>query len=212
MTNKFRYVAVSSAVVAVLLAGCGSVAGSPAPHGGSGAGGHSGTVTPSGGEDQHRQLPYAGAPKVSKPVDVSEYAEKPCDVVTKRQQQTLSLPEGKAVHDLVSSCRWKFDNTAKSGFELSVNFELTGKGLSLLYEKQKAGEADLSGLQMVNGFPVIRYIDKKSHRRVDCGLVVGVSDKQVVGVDMVSKATESDPCSAPRSLVKAVTATIRKGS
>lgn len=203
---------------AAILVGCGGVAGTPFSTSHAPSARESATVS-SHAREQKSQLPYAGAPKVSDPIDVSKYAEAPCSVVTQQQRQVLHLPEGETAHDTAPSCNWIIDNpdsstddSYESKFEMSVSFELTGKGLSLLYSQKDADYADLSDKGEVNGFPVLRYVAKKSHRRGDCVLVVGATDKQVVSVDIAGKSVESDPCSMPRSLVKAATATIRKGA
>lgn len=215
MTNKHRYATVSSGLVAILLVGCGSVDGAPVPDSDSGPAGHSSAVTSSDRKDEHPRLPYAGAPKVSEPVDVSDYAKKPCSVVTERQLQALGLSKGRVLNAAVPACSWSpsggSNESDAASEEIQAGFELTGKGLSQFFAKRKVGEVKLSELNgTVNGFPVVQFSYKNERNPPDCSIAVGISDEQVIGVKLYDRSTGSAPCSDAQSVTKAVTATIRQ--
>lgn len=214
-----RWSAAGSVAVAVLLVGCGSVAGTPV-RGADSNGAQSATSTSrAGGHDGGgAKRPYAGAPKVQHPAGVAAYVKDPCSLVTERQGHALGLPTGKKkIRNGKPSCFWQSEHNISSSnpIAVSVTIESSGTGLSRFYkDRQTEGFVTTFKPQRpVNGFPVLHYANERAPDSPgDCGLFVGVRDDRVISIFSQDREDDRDACSVPGKVAKAVTATIRKGS
>jgi hypothetical protein len=177
--------------VVALAAGCTTTsAGTPLP-------------SPSASEelpppDPDEALPSDGAPKVENPLDVTQFEEKPCDVLTPEDAQELNLPAtGEQRGDsLGQTCYWR--NSETRGFLAVSFFSGDERGLSSIYREAKGSDFPFfEPIADIEGHPAVAYNVDEEEPRVNCVVALGLSDQLAftVSVDL-SEANigEKDPC------------------
>lgn len=123
-------------------------------------------------------LPSDGAPKVENPLDVSQFEQSPCDVLTAEDANTLNVPAtGRQDGDSSGeSCYWNNPETRGS---LSVSFlSSEDRGLSAVYAR-KGKYAYFEPIDDVEGHPGVAFNPDKDEPTIDCGVMVGVTDQLV---------------------------------
>lgn len=152
--------------------------------------------TGAGGDD----LPTNGAPRVEKPLDVSEYEEDPCKVLTAQQAQDLNAPESERDEDEVfgPACRWRSSEVSGDSFS-AVFFTEDGTGLSSVYRDNENGYlAYFAELPDIEGHPAVAYDTKDAAPTVICYANIGLSDQLAFSVraSLGESAGTVDPCQA----------------
>jgi hypothetical protein len=206
-----RVLAVLAAGLLALLAGCGG-AGSLG-RGGSDGGGNAGagSASPPSSRDLY------GAPHVGHPLDVSRFLKKPCAVLTHSQirhlHKTIRMATGTkpgGVGGPEPGCSLVGGKNVAHEYGGSWSFLTDGYGLASDYSHRSSFEV-FKPLGRLHGYPAI--IDSDIKTRVDCTVLVGVSDKLAVKFTMLVGLNPAvKPCTATKRLAAAAVATMKRGS
>jgi hypothetical protein len=167
---------------------------------------------PGSGDD----LPSNGAPKVDNPLDVSRFEEHPCEALTPADAETLNVPPtGEQSGDEAGeTCYWRNSQTRGS---LSLTFfSEDGHGLSSVYEDADSGEYQyFEPIEDIEGFPAVAFNPSANKPAVDCGVVVGVSDKLAFMARVaLSEANvgKKEPCAAAAQAAGMLLTVMKEGS
>jgi hypothetical protein len=154
---------------------------------------------PSSDEPPSGDLPSDGAPKVEKPLDVSHFAQSPCDALTPENAQILKMPSvGEQSGDsLGNGCRWINKQTSGS---LSIDFfSADRRGLSSVYREAKGSDfPHFEPIDDIGGHPAVAFHPEVAKPTVDCVVAVGVTDQLVFDARVAlsdANIGKKDPCS-----------------
>jgi len=134
--------------------------------------------TESSSTDSGQKLPFAGAPKVSNPLDTNRFQQDPCRSLTSEQAQSLDFPPDGESRDSTfgKACTW---SNRGSGGRATVHFlDEDPRGLSAEYQAHDDGITALfEVLPPIEGYPAVvsNTIDGRPDGR--CTVIVGVSDE-----------------------------------
>jgi hypothetical protein len=139
--------------------------------------------TSNNGEEE---LPFAGAPKVTNPLDTSHYEQDPCKSLTAEQTQSLTLPPTGKIDDKValsSACVWSNPDTRGS---VMISFIVDDpRGLSPEYDAKNRGAWEFfEELPKIEGYPAIARNNPDDRDIGRCTVVVGVADDMVFAIDL----------------------------
>jgi hypothetical protein len=145
------------------------------------------------------ELPGFGAPKVKKPLtDTTQFAEKPCSMLTPAQVEDLGLPSSGQQKETVNGlvCEWFNQDTRgqiNTGFLTKNPYGLTGA-----YAANERGElAYFTELPPIEGYPAVASDGDDRRPEGICPVAVGVTDELVFHVDTYLSAAnvgKKDPC------------------
>lgn len=123
-------------------------------------------------------MPFAGAPKVTDPLDTSRYEQDPCQSLTADQAQSRNLPPTGTINNKVAlskACEWK--NPTTRGY-VQISFIVDDpRGLSPEYDannRKKWAYFDI--LPKIEGFPAVARDITEGRDNGYCSVVVGVAD------------------------------------
>ncbi|MFD5092683.1 DUF3558 domain-containing protein [Amycolatopsis thailandensis] len=179
-----------------------------------------GTPTPSSdgsspGPSASTGLP-PGVPKVEKSIDVTQFKQTPCSILTKAQAEELLGPsaEAKPRDDSAGpACAW---TVASFRPRIDVVFG-TGPdgGTASVYAAKDKAYKLVEPLEPVDGYPVTAYGVTDRRTEGDCSVSLGISDTQTIGIALLQSEAnvgKKDPCVAAREGAIRVLATIRGGN
>jgi hypothetical protein len=157
-----------------------------------------------------------GAPRVNRPLDVSRFLTKPCDLLSPPQLGELNLPSA-GTPDLDSAiaknvgpgCTW---SNSVAGNLVGVSF-ITGNpnGLDDLYRGHEQGQFDGYWIEtMIEGYPAVFHDITDARPSGQCNLAVGISDKVVVRVGEHGQLKEKS-CDRAKVIATAVVRTLKGG-
>lgn len=183
----------------LLAAGCTTTSeGTPNPESGAASSGSeqppSTSEAPEGGD-----LPFAGAPDIKKPLDVSRFLTDPCLALTAQQAGQLGVPQtGEQSEELAGTrCTWR--NPETHGSTAITWIEKERQGLSGAYQANKLGKlAFFEPLAPIEGYPAVAndITDERDHGT--CALAVGVANDLMFDLALQlstqSIAEKKDPC------------------
>lgn len=168
------------------------------------------------GSGDENRLPHHGAPKVPKPVDISEFEKEPCSALTKDQLHTLGIDgsgDPEADHGTGAACDW--GTTVHHGAAASITYIPNPGGLSDLYainKQQPDKYAVFKPSPPVNGFPsVLQHVDANEQENGICNYLVGMNDRSAVAV-AVHEDPGGDPCDDAKTVAAGITKTMKDGS
>ncbi|WP_199199240.1 DUF3558 domain-containing protein [Amycolatopsis sp. CA-128772] len=160
-------------------------------------------------------LPGPGVPKVDVPIDISRFAQAPCDSLTSIQVNEL-LGAGvtpKAVFNAPGgpSCSVHPPQVTQAAVLVIFN-KVNDRGLTGVYQ---AKYKFFLPLEPVDGYPVVAYglVDDRASRG-GCQIAIGTSDKQTVDVGVTQSEEnigKKDPCEAARGVASYVLSNLRGG-
>jgi hypothetical protein len=155
------------------------------------------TTSSDSGEDD---LPSNGAPKVENPIDVSEFEQQPCRMLTDEQVRQAGLvpPGAPGEGAYAPACDWR---NRESGANLNTQFgDPSRRGLSAGYAANEAGKFDLwLELDPVDGFPAVAFGLRDLRQSGECTIMVGTSDEVTFQLSVElseAKRGKADPCEA----------------
>jgi Protein of unknown function (DUF3558) len=166
------------------------------------------------GEDE---LPFAGAPKVTNPLDTSRYEKDPCKSLTTAQAQSLSLPPTGKINDKValsSACEWINSDTRG---RIMISFLVDDpRGLSPEYAAKNRGAWEFfEELPKIEGYPAIARNNPDDRDIGRCTVVVGVADDMVFAVDLQLSQVNvgiEDPCEVAADVAGLALQTMKQGA
>jgi len=149
--------------------------------------------------DNGEELPFAGAPKVTDPLDTSRYEQDPCQSLTSDQAQSLNLPPTGKINDKVAlsnACEWFNPDTRG---RVMVSFIVDDpRGLSPEYDvKNRGGWEFFEELPNIEGYPAIARNNPDDRDIGRCTVVVGVADDMAFAIDLKLSQVNigvKDPC------------------
>ncbi|QYN18854.1 DUF3558 domain-containing protein [Amycolatopsis sp. DSM 110486] len=206
MISRNFVVTCGSVVVAVVLAGCSS--GSPNPN-------TSPSASAPTDSAQNVSLPYAGAPKVSNPLQSSLLGAQPCQEGLTSSQLTDVL--GKVVAGsptttagLGPSCTW---TNSEKGSSVDVAYDTaTNDGLSSWYQNTKPKAVVWQPTQ-VQGFPAVAHVTNGGAPDEFCQVTIGINDQRTIDVSVglgPAKKGKLNPCQAAEQVADMVMTNLRQ--
>jgi hypothetical protein len=183
-------------VAFALLAGCTTTsAGQPTPA----ATDTSSTAPETSEQPEPEGLPFAGAPKVDKPIDTSRFQQDPCLSLTADQATELNLGATGAPFSepLGKACKWRNDATRG---EAQVRFlDKDPRGLSPEYQAEKDGKWKFFvEMPSIDGHPAVARGSIDARDNGACSVIVGASDEIAFELALQLSAAnvgKKDPCS-----------------
>ncbi len=163
------------------------------------------------------ELPYAGAPEVSDPLDTSSYEQDPCKALTASQTQPLNLPSaGETLENVAlgNGCAWYNEET---GGEVNIVFA-TGEqdGLSSEYKANEDGKWEVfEELPDIEGYPAVIRASSDRRDLGNCLVVVGTANDMVFeSIVQLSDANvgKRDPCEVAEQVAGLALQTMQRGT
>ncbi|MET9260502.1 DUF3558 domain-containing protein [Amycolatopsis sp. NPDC004079] len=146
-------------------------------------------------------LPYAGAPKVDRPLPPSVLSGDPCrEALTAAQLKDIlgatDPPRSEDVPATGPACRWDHPD---SGAGLNVFYDIrTHQGLSAVYRNSKPLMTTWRPIPSVHGFPAVAFAAYTGIGADDsCDVSMGIADDYTVDAALnlgASKAGKADAC------------------
>ena len=204
-----------AAIVGVLAVGCNtSEQGSPTTATSVSGVGPASTTDPQQSSTTS-SLPFAGAPKVSTPLDATKFLNDPCLALTSGQVAQLQVGQGKESQGpLGNKCEWV--NHESLGY---VNVQFLAKfreGLSAVYKANDDGKyAVFEPVADVAGFPAVVAGQQNDQNSGICIMFIGLSDDLAMqlGVrESESKRGTVEPCDVTKAVAPLVLETMKAGA
>jgi uncharacterized protein DUF3558 len=159
-------------------------------------------------------LPFAGAPKVAEPLDVSRFVADPCLALSSSQVAQLKVGQGKKSQgNLGPVCDWR---NVTAGSDVNVEFLSDSReGLSAVYRAHDEGKFEMfEPAPEVSGLPAV-YTAKEGEKSLGmCFVYIGLSDElalQLGTTQSLAKQGSSDPCDATKAVAQLVLQTMKAG-
>lgn len=203
MTTRVRGAVSAFVVVAVAVVGCTSVrAGTPVGEGSAGASSSVGTY---------------GAPRVSDPVDVTGFLDRPCAVLTAAQLAEFGVEEpgepdteSTIAKNAGPGCVWHRRDTS-SGSSLGMGFTTGNKnGLSDIYRGKSRFEFFVE--TTVDGYPAVFRDLSDGRPHGDCTITVGISDTLTFLASETGGPEGQIVCDRTKEVATAILATLKAGA
>ncbi|GAA1035509.1 MULTISPECIES: DUF3558 domain-containing protein [Amycolatopsis] len=209
MKVKFASFSAGIATTVVLVAGCsGGSTPSPPPVS---------SGVPASSSAAGKTLPYAGAPKVEKPLPDSVLTVHPCDSAFTSGQVGKILGkeiQGKQADNasLGAQCHWV---NSDSGAALTVLYVTkVSDGLSAVYANSKPQSTVWRPLPLVQGLPAVAHSTYGPQGdKSFCQVSIGISDEHDVDVSVTlspSKVGAKDPCDVTAQISDMVVANLKQ--
>jgi hypothetical protein len=181
----------------MLLAGCTTTSsGDPAP---AGTPPNTGTGEPSPSSPaESTELPFAGAPQITDPLDTTSFQQDPCQTLTAAQTKQLNVSAtGHSIYSpLGKACEWTNEQThgyAQIRFNNKNPYGLSGEYQANAQDKY----VYFDELPPIEGYPAVSN-DIADHRKDGtCTVIVGVTDELTFETNLqLSDANvgKVDPC------------------
>ncbi|WP_409183339.1 DUF3558 domain-containing protein [Amycolatopsis sp. VS8301801F10] len=163
-------------------------------------------------------LPYAGAPKVDRPLPPSVLSGNPChDALTPEQIKeilgtTATPPKPENISATGPSCRW---GNLESGAGLNVFYDVrTRQGLSSVYQNTKPKTTTWRPLPPIHELPAVAWSIYTGIGLDDsCDVSVGIADDYTVDAALNlgrGKAGKADPCELTAKVADMVIGNLRQ--
>lgn len=146
----------------------------------------------------------SGAPVVERPLDVSSFAPRPCELLESQEVRQLGLidaPRQRTTLD-VQSCRW----SSREGDDLSLTPD---DDRDLLADAYRARGAGVFEPGLVAGYPSVREKSDRGQYNI-CTVVVGLAARQAVTADWVGTGSPGGADDACVLAERAAALAIRK--
>ncbi|WP_084743174.1 DUF3558 domain-containing protein [Amycolatopsis australiensis] len=182
--------------------------GTPSPEG-------NGTSTqPSSGV--HSGVPGPGVPKVSSPIDVTQFKKAPCDALDASQVEKLLGAGVSGKTDLQApagpSCAWDSPDVSQAGVTV-IFTDADQLGLTSVYNARGKQYQFFQPMPAIDNFPVVAYgVSDERTTRGRCAVALGVSDTQTVDIHVAqseSNIGKNDPCEAAHGVATQVLDNLR---
>ncbi|MCG8917868.1 DUF3558 domain-containing protein [Actinokineospora sp. PR83] len=151
-------------------------------------------------------------PKVSNPLDVSKFVDKPCTGLTQTQLDRLGV--GNAEQDTQPTgeyCVW----TNGRGGSVNLAFVVGQGGLGGVYYGKKTGQFKFfQELPDISGYPAVIADLSDGRKNGACAVAVGMTDDIILDVDTtqsLDKVGDGDPCQVTVDVVEQILETVKAG-
>jgi len=165
--------------------------------------------------DSGQELPFAGAPKVTDPLDTTRFQKDPCQALTADQAQSLGTPPTGKPRNMPfgNACEWKNPDTRAHAV---VHFlDRYPYGLSTEYQAREDGKLALfQVLPPIEGYPAVVSDVVDPRPTGACTVVVGVSDEIAFEVPLQlspENIGKKDPCEIAAMVAGMALQTMKKG-
>lgn len=198
---RIRWLTLSAAVmVAVGAAGCTNVSeGSPRPASGPATSESDGSPTTDTSESGQVELPYAGAPAVTDPLDTETFQQDPCQALAEDQANALNVQTPGVLRDggVGKACE-KLGKSDRRALVEIASLDKNPYGVSAVYQAEKDGKlAFMDPLDSIEGYPAAAYGALDQREDGECSVVIGTSDEiafEIVLRLSAKNVGKKDPC------------------
>jgi uncharacterized protein DUF3558 len=189
--------------------------GDPLPANSTGVATSKSTPRTSGGGEE--ELPFAGAPKVTNPLNTSRYEQDPCLSLSSEQARELNLPAvGKATENEVLGVGCEWYNEETRGNVTIVFIVDDPRGLSPEYDTNNRKEwAYFEVLPAIEGYPAVTRSLVDDRDIGHCTVVVGAADDMAFETILqLSQANvgQKDPCATAAEVAGLAVKTMKQGA
>ncbi len=199
--------------VAVVAAGCvNTTEGSPMPESGD-VGGES-SASPAPSSEEANELPYAGAPAVTDPLDTERFQQDPCQALTPSQAESLKVQFPGTLRDssLGNACEFRVRTDRLALVEIA-SLDENPYGVSAIYQAEEDGKLEVfEPLESIEGYPVVAYGALDLRDDGACSVVVGLSDEIAFEIALQQSAAnigKKDPCETGAIVAEMVVETMK---
>ncbi|CAM2876180.1 DUF3558 domain-containing protein [Saccharomonospora xinjiangensis] len=155
-----------------------------------------------------------GAPRVTDPLAIDPFLNKPCTSLTEKQVTEYLGADAetrpKTDRSAGPSCAWHSD--VVSDAQISVTYPRLGdEGLTAIYRNRNKA-AYFTEMDSVDGYPTIASSTIDNRDEGECLVTVGTSDSDYVNIDMYlgdGSVGKVDPCEAAHEVATAVIGNIK---
>jgi hypothetical protein len=124
-------------------------------------------------------LPYAGAPAVTDPLDTEQFQQDPCRALTTAQTDNFNVGSPGRLRDggLGKAC--EFRGKADRGALVEIaSLDENPRGVSAVYGADEDGKlAFFKPLDPIEGYPAVAYGVLDDRANGECSVVIGTSDE-----------------------------------
>ncbi|MEU3273767.1 DUF3558 domain-containing protein [Saccharomonospora sp. NPDC006951] len=167
---------------------------------------------PSTSDEAINELPSYGAPKVDRPLDISQFLKAPCDSLARETAEEFlgtAQPVQNSDTGAGPSCNWY---TSTSNASMHVTFvQLDNMGLTSLY-RNMAGYEFFEEIDSSADYPTVAYGVNDNRDHGECTVRVGTSDQESTDVTVFlsdDRVGRLDPCEAAHEVATAVIGNIK---
>jgi hypothetical protein len=164
------------------------------------------------------QLPGPGVPRVTDPIDVTQFRLKPCTTLTDAQVANLLGPDTESkdeqIDNVGNGCFWHPKTVSQAA--VSVVFNTKNRlGLTAIYQQQGTTFPLFVPMDPVDGYPTVAYgqADQRTSNG-KCAIALGTSDQDVIDVAVAlseGNIGKKDPCAAAHDVTATVLNNLRAG-
>ena len=199
--------------VAVVATGCVTTTeGSPLPR--PGEVGVESSAPPETTDPEVNELPYAGAPAVTDPLDTERFQQDPCQALTANQADTLKVrfPGNLRDSSLGKACEFRVSTDRLALVEVA-SLDENPHGVSAIYRAEEDGKLKLfDPLEPIEGYPAVAYGVVDERDTGACSVVIGVSDE--IAFEIALQQSEAnigikDPCETAAMVAGMVVETMK---
>ncbi len=161
------------------------------------------------------ELPFAGAPEVTDPLDTDRFQQDPCQALTATQAQELAVtfPGGPYDGALGKACEWKSPTDRLAAVDVRFLSD-DPRGLSALYlANESGGYVYFDELAPIEGYPAVARDGVDDRDIGKCTVVTGTSDEDAFEVVLrLSQANvgEKDPCETAALVAEMALSTMKE--
>lgn len=201
--------------VAVVATGCvNTTEGSPLPDPDDGGSSTSSSPSSDPDEPESDELPYAGAPAVTNPLDTASFEQDPCRALTSAQADTLKVrfPGNLRDSSLGKACEFRVRSDRLALVEVA-SLDKNPFGVSAIYQAEEDGKLELfEPLEPIDGYPVVAYGALDRQDSGACSVVLGASDEIAFEIALQQSdgnIGKKDPCETAAMVAGLVVETMK---
>ncbi len=170
----------------------------------------------SGPSEQASQLPGAGAPAVTSPIDTSQFQQKPCTTLTDGQVAELLGPDVQPKEELTGeagpSCFWHPRSVTQAAVSV-IYATKNRRGLTSIYQQQGTTFPLFIPMEPIDGYPTVAYgqADLRTSNG-KCAIALGTSNQDIIDVSVAlseGNVGKKDPCAAAHEVTATVLNNLR---
>lgn len=202
-------------LLVVAAAGCTNTSsGSPRPVSERPAGGTSTSTSGENGGSEEGELPYAGAPAVTEPLDTEQFQQDPCRALTTTQANDLNVGSPGMLRDggLGKACEFRGKSDRGALVEIA-SMDENPYGVSAMYQAHEDEKlAFFEPLEPVEGYPAVAYGVLDYRKDGECSVVTGTSDEiafEIVLRLSAKNVGKKDPCDTAAMVAGMVVQTMK---
>ncbi|MEV4051679.1 DUF3558 domain-containing protein [Amycolatopsis sp. NPDC049688] len=171
---------------------------------------------PSAPSESASELPGAGVPAVTSPIDTSQFQRKPCTTLTDEQITELLGPDVQPKEELTGeagpSCFWHPKSVTQAAVSV-IYATKNRRGLTSIYQQQGTTFPLFIPMDPIDGYPTVAYgqADLRSSAG-KCAIALGTSNQDIIDVAVTlseGNVGKKDPCAAAHEVTATVLSNLR---